>query len=137
MRKLHILLLLIVGGILMPAPAYAIGFTAAAALGLTAATAAGGVGLTGVGLAVGAGITAAAVGGGIWAVSKMTAQPKGQGFTGPTIQAPDESKAKAAAAKSIEDKRRGMARNVTQYTGPLGLTDIEKSNLATKTLLGA
>lgn len=117
-----------------------IGFTIATAAGLTAATAAGGVGLTGVGLAVGAGITAATVGLGAYGMSQAMKPPKmpaAAALPKPVQQAtPSVAKAEAAAEKDITTKRRAMARQKTIYTGPLGITEEEKSDITKKTLLG-
>lgn len=115
-----------------------IGFTLAAAAGMTAVAAGAAVGtaatLTTAGLVVGAGITAATVGAAAWGMSSMM-KPKSQSMQ--ALPAPPDVKAaEAAAAADIDKKRRSQARNKTTYTSPLGLKDEEKSGVATKTLLG-
>ena len=114
-----------------------IGFTIATAIGLTAATAAGGVGLTGLGLAVGAGLTGAALFG---ATKLLPKSPKAQEL--PALpQSPQLSggpgSAESKAKSDTLAKRQGIARNRTNYTSPLGLTPLNKSELNLKTLMGA
>ena len=55
-------------------------------------------------------------------------------FTPPAAPSTDDAKMKAQEA--ITKKRRGAARNATNFTGPMGLNNEEKSGLTTKTLLG-
>ena len=55
-------------------------------------------------------------------------------FTPP--EAPSTDAAKLAADEAITKKRRATARNETNFTGPLGLNDEDKSGLTQKTLLG-
>ena len=61
-------------------------------------------------------------------------KPKESDFSVP--QAPSVDDASAKAKEATDKKRRASARNTTNYTGPLGLSDEDKSGLATKTMLG-
>ena len=49
---------------------------------------------------------------------------------------PTVADAEASAQERVEKKRRSIARNKTVFTSPLGLTDEQKSSVATKTLTG-
>ena len=106
--------------------------------------------LTAVGTAIGLGAgTAATVGGAVvvgaaayggYKAISGAATSSSPTSTTPTIQAlpeaPSVQVAETQAKESIEKKRRAVARNKTVYTGPLGLSEEDKSNLATKTMLG-
>lgn len=72
---------------------------------------------------------------GIGAMAYSSSKDK-QSFTPPAVDTPDPAAAKLAAQEVTTKKRRATARNISTYTGPLGLTDIDKSNIATKTMLG-
>ena len=124
-----VLFLFILTGILLilsPSSAYAIAFTAAAAAGLTGAAlaTAGTIG------------TVALVGGGAYALSQMTKQPKTPSFQSTTPTPPSTEAAKKAAQEETTKRRRAISRNRSVYTSPTGLTPADESNLATKTLLG-
>lgn len=55
----------------------------------------------------------------------------------PLPKPPSTEAAEAKAKKEIDDKRRAVARNKTRYTGPLGLTSLQKqSDITKKVLLG-
>ena len=108
---------------------------ATAATATTAATVAT-TSLTTAGVVAGAAVTGAAVVGGAAAIGSMTNKDSAT----PTIQAlpgsPNERAAEIRAKADIDNKRRGAARNKSTYTSPLGLSDEDKSGIATKRLLG-
>lgn len=63
-----------------------------------------------------------------------TQKPKESSFTAP--EAPSLDDAKAKSTEALTKKRRAIARNQTTYTGPLGLSNQDQSNLTQKTMLG-
>jgi hypothetical protein len=108
-------------------------FTTLAAIGAA-------VGLTGAAATIGGAVIA---GSAVYGASKLIGgkQESGGGGSSATTPAPlptppsvgtSEIEAKAA----IDQKRRAVARNKTNYTSPIGLTDSAKSDLALKTLTG-
>ena len=102
---------------------------------VAAATAAGIGGTMAAGL--GAAALAGTIGAGVYAVNKMTQQPKSQSAAPAALPAPPSvDSATVAAQESIEKKRRAVARNNTIFISPFGLSNEEKSGTATKTLLG-
>ena len=101
---------------------------------VAAATAAGIGGTMAAGL--GAAALAGTIGAGVYAVNKMTKQPKTASAPAALPAAPSVDSATVAAQESIDKKRRAVARNNTIFTSPFGLSNEEKSGTATKTLLG-
>lgn len=121
-------------------------FTAAAAIGTAVAglgaTVGGALALSapltfGTSFALGAGTLA--VGG--FAASKLLGAlvpgaPKQPGVPG-LPKSPSLANSEALAKEETDKKRQAIARNKTNYTGPLGLTPLDKSGLNLKTLTGA
>lgn len=103
-----------------------------------AALAAAGMGATAAAVTAGA-VTAGVIGAGVYGISRLTEGPDSSQPAAPAAvkeATPSVSKAEADAAQAIKNKRVSMARNKTQYTGPLGLSDTDKSNTTLKTLTG-
>lgn len=105
--------------------------------------------MTAIGTAVGLSGTAATVGGAAitgLAAYGATQMIGGDGMGGmeapsmpslqPLPEAPTVEKAEVAAQESIINRRRAISRNRTIFTGPLGITEEEKSGLFLKTLTG-
>jgi hypothetical protein len=120
--------------VLFPESAYAIGFTAAAA------AASAGIISAGTAAVVGTGITAATIGLGAYAASQMFKKPKTPSIsqqTQPLKDAePSLKKAELEAKMEVDKRRRAVSRNKSIYTGPLGLTEADKSDISLKTLTG-
>jgi hypothetical protein len=89
--------------------------------------------------AIGIGVTGLAAYGAYKGFQSLTAKPAAPQVGSADLKAAEPSYDRAAelAQKDTDKKRRGIARNQPNYTGPLGLTQIDQSNLNLKTLTGA
>ena len=107
-----------------------LGFTTAIGLALGASA--------GAATAVGIGVTGLAAFGAYKGFQSLTAKPKTQQVGSAAVQAAEPSYDRAAelAQKDEDKKRRGIARNQPNYTGPLGLTPVDQSNMNMKVLTG-
>lgn len=132
-----ILLTLII--ICIPTSAHAFGFTAAAMVGALTVSGVAGTALTTTGALVGAGLTGLAGFAGFKALSALsggkTETPKVQSVQTPGSDG-GQSAAEAKVKADIDKKRKGVARNKTVYTNPVGLTPKDKSEASLKTLTG-
>ena len=110
-----------------------LGFTTLIGTAITAGVATGAAAT-----AIGVGVTGLAAYGAYKGFQNLTATPKTPDVSSGAVQAAEPSYDRAAelAQKDEDKKRRGIARNQPNYTGPLGLTPVDQSNLNLKMLTG-
>ena len=110
-----------------------LGFTTAIGLAIAGAGTA-----TATATAIGIGVTGLAAYGAYKGFQGLTAKPKTPDVSSSAVQAaePSYDRAGELAQKDEDKKRRGIARNKANYTGPLGLTPLDQSNLNQKVLTG-
>jgi hypothetical protein len=110
-----------------------LGFTTLIGTAITAGIATGAAAT-----AIGVGVTGLAAYGAFKGFQGMTAKPKTPDVGSAAVKEaePSSDRAAALAQKDEDKKRRGIARNQPNYTGPLGLTPLDQSNINQKVLTG-